>query len=257
MERVGLVKLVHNAPSYEEYFGLNDNILGDDDFSFSEGDEDVKKMILVMLALLEEFCIHHMYDEAYYYNSEQFKEDIAQLNKDLKNNLLVLFTEYSNILVSNLDGKWRIPKGTVEIPIELEEIINSGIDTVTNSLYYELKDKAVYYTILSLNTGSFSPHGSFRRTIKKLINQISFKGHDIRKIINRKYDEFIYGQDALFRWRCSGINTCEWCYSIEAAGAMPLSWFPIDHINGGCVLLPENPDKYSEEYARILEEYDL
>ena len=80
---------------------------------------------------------------------------------------------------------------------------------------------------------------------------MDFKGHHIRKIMERKYQEFVYGQEALFTWQCSGINTCAWCYEIEAKGAMPLSWFPIDHINGRCKLKPVNPDEYSEEYKRL------
>lgn len=245
------MKAVPNVPSHEEYFGLTDNFIDDSEFEPDESDDDVRKMILIMLALLEEFYILHMYDEAYYYDSEQFKEDVDKFNDELKDNLLVLFLDYITILTTNLDATWKIPTGTVNIPLELEEIVASGIDAVTNTLYYDLKDKAVYYTHLSMTTGSFSPHGSFRRAIRRLANQVTFKGHDIRKIINRKYDEFVYGQEAMGKWICSGRNTCDWCYAIEAMGAMPLSWFPIDHINGECHIEMENPEEYSEEYNMI------
>lgn len=248
------MKAVPNVPSHEEFFGLTDNLIEDEEFEPDNEDEDVKKMILVMLALLQEFYILHMYDSEYYFSSEQFKEDINQFNSELKDNLLVLFTEYMNILTTDLDVKWKIPSGTVKVPLELQEIINTGIDSVTNTLYYDLLDKAVYYTELSMTTGAFSPHGNFRRAIRRLTNQVTFKGHDIKKIVERKYDEFVYGQEALGRWKCSGINTCAWCYAIEAMGAMPLSWFPIDHINGNCVIVMENPDVYSEEYNMIRRE---
>ena len=245
------MKAVPNVPSHEEFFGLTDNYIEDDEFEPDNDDEDVKKMILVMLSLLQEFYILHMYDSEYYFSSEQFTEDINQFNSELKDNLLVLFTEYMSILTNDLDVKWKIPTGTVTIPLELKEIIGTGVDSVTNTLYYDLLDKAVYYTELSMTTGAFSPHGNFRRAIKRLTNQVTFKGHDIRKIIERKYDEFVYGQEALGRWVCSGRNTCAWCYEIEAMGAMPLSWFPIDHINGGCKIVMENPNVYSEEYNMI------
>lgn len=248
------MKAVPNVPTHEEYFGINDNYIEDEEFEPDNRDDDVKKMILVMLALLQEFYILHMYDEAYYFNSEQFKEDINRFNGELKDNLLVLFNEYVSILTNNLDAKWKIPTGTVTIPLELAEIINSGMDSVTNILFYELMDNATYYTELSMTTGSFSPHGSFRRAIRRLTNQVDFKGHDIRKIIDRKYDEFVYGQEALGKWVCSGRNTCDWCYMIEAMGTMPLSWFPIDHINGECKIVMENPNVYSEEYNMIRRE---
>jgi len=248
------VKAVPNVPSHEEFFGLTDNFIDDDEFESDNSDDDVRKMIVVMLALLQEFYILHMYDSEYYFSSEQFNDDIRQFNSELKDNLLVLFTEYMNILTTNLDVKWNIPTGTVTIPLELKEIIDTGVDSVTNTLYYDLLDKAVYYTELSMTTGAFSPHGNFRRAIKRLTNQVTFKGHSIRKIIERKYDEFVYGQEALGRWVCSGVNTCAWCYEIEAMGAMPLSWFPIDHINGNCRIVMENPNGYSEEYNMIRRE---
>jgi len=245
---------VPNVPSHEEFFGLTDNFIDDDEFESDNSDDDVRKMIVVMLALLQEFYILHMYDSEYYFSSEQFNDDIRQFNSELKDNLLVLFTEYMNILTTNLDVKWNIPTGTVTIPLELKEIIDTGVDSVTNTLYYDLLDKAVYYTELSMTTGAFSPHGNFRRAIKRLTNQVTFKGHSIRKIIERKYDEFVYGQEALGRWVCRGVNTCAWCYEIEAMGAMPLSWFPIDHINGNCRIVMENPNGYSEEYNMIRRE---
>lgn len=248
------MKAVPNVPSHEEFFGLTDNFIDDDEFESDNSDDDVRKMIVVMLALLQEFYILHMYDSEYYFSSEQFNDDIRQFNSELKDNLLVLFTEYMNILTTNLDVKWNIPTGTVTIPLELKEIIDTGVDSVTNTLYYDLLDKAVYYTELSMTTGAFSPHGNFRRAIKRLTNQVTFKGHSIRKIIERKYDEFVYGQEALGRWVCSGVNTCAWCYEIEAMGAMPLSWFPIDHINGNCRIVMENPNVYSEEYNMIRRE---
>lgn len=251
MERVDLAKSVPNVPTHEEYFGLDDNTLDDEEFETESKDDKLQKMLLVMLGLLQEFYLIHMYDTAYYYANEQFEIDIAKLNATLKDNLMVLFEEYVNELTTDLDVAWSIPANTVDIMIDLEEIVNSGVDAVTSMLYYDLKDKADFYTDLSMTTGSFSPHANFRRAVKRLTNQVDFKGHHIRKIIDRKYQEFVYGQDALFIWVCSGRNTCAWCYEIESMGAMPLSWFPLDHINGECVLRPVNPDSYSKEYNEI------
>jgi len=252
MERVELAKSVPNIPTHEEYFGLDDNVLTDDEFELDSDDDKVKKMLLIMLGLLEEFYIEHMYDTAYYYASEQFKDDIDEFNQMLKDNWLILFSSFVTDLTNELDAEWSIPTDTVGIPLELEELINSGIDAVTNTLYYDLKDKADFYKEMALITGVFSVHSNFRRAVKRLANQINFKGNHVHKIIDRKYQEFIYGQEALFTWVCSGRNTCAWCYSIEAMGAMPLSYFPLDHINGECVLKPVNPDQFSDEYNLII-----
>lgn len=244
-------KSVPNVPTHEEYFGLNDNVLDDKEFETDNDDDKIKKMILVMLGLLQEFYLTHMYDTAYYFASEQFEIDMEAFNASLKDNLMVLFEDYVNELAADLDFAWSIPANTVDIMLDLEEIVNSGVDAVTEMLYYDLKDKAVFYTDLSMTAGSFSPHSNFRRAIKKMANQVGYKGNHIHKIIDRTYQEFVYGQDALFVWVCSGRNTCEWCYEIEAMGAMPLSWFPLDHIKGNCVLRPVNPDDYSDEYKEI------
>ena len=245
-------KSVPNVPTYEEFFGLLDNYLDDKEFEADNDDEKLKLILIIMLGLVEEFYILHMYDEAYYFASEQFREDIEKFNNELKENLLVLFTSFITEVTAEYDALWNIPTNEVQIAIELEELIDSGIDSVVMMLYYDLKDKADFYTGLSMTTGSFSPHSNFRRAIRKLTNQIDYKGHHILKIIDRKYNEFIYGQDALFKWVCSGINTCEWCYEIEAKSPMPLSWFPVDHINGRCKLVPVNPDEYSEEYRKVI-----
>lgn len=250
MERVDLQKSVPNIPSHEEYNGLDDNYIDDEEFEVDNKDDKIKKMLAIMLALLQEFYILHMYEEEYYFASEQFLIDIEKFNAELKSNLLVLFNEYFGELTDDLDVEWRIPTGTVDIVIDLDELVNSGMDIVTMALYYELKDKADYYKVTQ-TSGKFVPHANFRRAIKRLSNQIDYKSQSIQKQIERNYLEFIYGQEALFYWKCSGINTCAWCYEIEAMGAMPLSWFPVDHVNGRCVLVPVLPDVYSDDYLEV------
>lgn len=252
MERVDLAKSVPNIPNFEEYFGLDDNILTDEEFEPDNKDEKIKQMLIVMLGLLEEFYIEHMYDTAYYYASEKFKDDIEDFRSMLKDNWLVLLSSFITEITTEYDAEWKIPSNTVLIQMELDKIVNSGIDSVIDTLYSDLKDKADFYQDMIIITGTFVAHGNYRRAVKRLVNQIDFKGNHIKKIINRKYQEFIYGQEALFKWICSGRNTCAWCYSIEAKGAMPLSWFPLDHINGECVLKPVNPDVFSDEYNEII-----
>lgn len=250
MERVELLKSVPNVPTHEEYNGLDDNYIEDEEFEAENKDDKIKKMLAIMLALLQEFYILHMYDAEYYFASEQFQIDIEQFNEELKANLMVLFTNYFTELTDELDIKWRIPTDTVDIVIDLEELVNSGMDTVAWSLFFDLKDKADYYKVTQ-TSGKFVPHVNFRRALRRLTNQIDFKAQSIKKQIDRNYLEFVYGQEALFYWKCSGINTCAWCYDIEAMGAMPLSWFPVDHVNGRCELVPVLPDVYSDDYLEV------
>ena len=243
-------KSVPNIPSHEEYNGLDDNYVEDEEFEAENKDDKIKKMLAIMLSLLQEFYILHMYDEEYYFASEQFQIDVEQFNEELKSNLIVLFNNYFTELTDELDVKWRIPTNTVDIIIDLEELVNSGMDTVVWSLFYDLKDKADYYKVTQ-TSGKFAPHANFRRALKRLTQQIDYKAQSIKKQIDRNYLEFVYGQEALFYWKCSGINTCNWCYDIEAMGAMPLAWFPVDHVNGRCVLEPVLPDVYSDDYLEV------
>ena len=250
MERVDLVKSVHEIPSYEEYNGLDDNYIEDEEFEADNDDDKVKKILAIMLALMQEFYILHMYDTEYYFASEQFEIDIENFSAELKSNLQVLFDDYYSTLTDELDIKWKIPTNTVDVVIDLEELVDTGIETVTKTLYYDLKDKSSYYKVTQ-TSGKFVPHANFRRAIKRLNNQIDYKAQSIQKQIKRNYLEFVYGQEALFYWKCSGINTCAWCYEIEAMGAMPLSWFPVDHVNGRCELVPVLPDVYSDDYLEV------
>lgn len=247
MERVDLAKSVHEIPTHEEYNGLDDNYLEDWEFESDEEDEKKKKLIAILLALFQEFYILHMYDAEFYFSSEMFLENIEDFNTELKDNLTVLFNEYVEELTTELAVKWNIPVTTVDVALDIDVLVDGAIDTVTNSLYYDLKDKADFYKVMD-TSGKFVPHSNFRRALKRLKNQVDYKAQSIEKQIDRKYLEFVYGQEALFYWRCSGINTCAWCYEIEAMGAMPLSWFPVDHVNGRCWLEPVLPDVYSDDY---------
>lgn len=242
---------VHEIPSYEEFFGLIDDYVDDKDLETKEDDKKIKQMIAIALALLEEFYIEFQFSDEYEIASENFRYEMDSFNKDLKELLVTLFTSYILEVQKTQDIEYVLPTGVVETNIDVIPVIESGVDSVTETLYVDLKNKADFYKEMAIVTGQFSVHSNFRRAIRKLQNVISNNAHHVEKVVEREYLSFVYGQDALFRWRCSGINTCAWCYEIEAMGAMPLSWFPVDHINGRCVLIPANPDKYSDEYNEI------
>ena len=136
--------------------------------------------------------------------------------------------------------------------MDLEEIIDAGVDSVTDTLYADLKDKATFYKEMAITTGMFSLHSNFRRAVRKLSNVVDYNSQYLAKRIDRSYNEFVYGQEALFYWICSGRNTCPWCYSIERESPLPLSMLPIDHPNGHCTIKPVLPDVYSDEYLEVV-----
>ena len=48
---------VTEVPSYEEFYGLIDNELSDDDFQPNTSDDDLKEIILIALGLLQDFYL--------------------------------------------------------------------------------------------------------------------------------------------------------------------------------------------------------
>lgn len=243
--------LVHDVPSYEEFYGLIDNEIDDDEFDSDIEDEKIKKMIVIALSLLQEFYISHMYDTEYTILTDEFEKEISDFNTQLKDLLISLFATYIGEVQNELDLEYVIPSNHIKTDVDLETVIDSAVDTVTDTLYVDLKNKANFYRDVAITTGMFSPHANFRRAIKRLSNHIDYNAQYTRNRITREYHSFVYGQEALFYWRVSGRNTCAWCYEMEAMGAMPLSWFPVDHPNGNCWLVPVLPDVYSDEYIEI------
>lgn len=246
-----MVQKVHDIPSYEEFYGLINNEISDEEFESENKDEKIKQMIGIMLGLLQEFYIEHKFDTESYILSERFSNELDSFNIKLKDVVIYLFSEYIKDIQAELNVEYVIPTGTIESKVNIETILNSAIDTVTDTLYTDLKNKSVFYKDMAIITGVFSLHANFRRAIKRLTNQIDFNAQYTRNLINRDYLSFIYGQEALFYWRVTGIHTCEWCYKIAAMGAIPLSQLPIDHPNGGCWVEPANPDEYSDNYKII------
>ena len=247
---------VSEIPSYEEYFGLVNNIITDDEFSPDHDDEEVKKILIIVLSLLQEFYIEYMYASEYDIASEAFKDSINEFNADLNESLMILLTDYVENKCFELSMQYDIPLDTLEkemlhLKTDIEESIASSVNAITETLYYDLMDKAEFYKDMALTTGLFSLHANFRRAIRKLTNAVEFKTHYAKARVERHYMEFIYGQEALFTWNVTGVNTCAWCYEMASMGAMPLSWFPVDHINGRCWLEPVYPDEYSKEYKDL------
>lgn len=242
---------VPQVPTYEEYFGLVDNEILDDEWDSDEEDEKKKQLIILALSILEEFYLDVKYYTAYDILTEEFEEKIADLNNRLKESLSYLLLNYFHDLQTEYDVKYNISTDTVDIDVDINSVIDNNVDRVTSTLYSDLKDKATFYQTLALTTGVFSLHSNFRRAIRNLTNVVKWDTHYINKVIEREYLSFVHGQEAMAKWKVLGVNTCDWCYALEAMGAMPISWFPVDHVNGNCWLEIVNPNEYSDEYKRL------
>ena len=246
-----LLSSVPNVPTHEEFYGLIDNELTDKEFDSDIADEDIKRMVVLALSLLQDFYLQVKYYTAYDVLTEKFEKELDSFNIELKESLVLLFKEYLTNLEVEQNIEYEIPAGTVDTNVDLEKVIDSSVDAVTSTLYADLKSKADFYEDMAITTGVFSLHADFRRAVKKLTNKIDFNAQYAQRLIDRSFKEFVYGQEALFYWICSGRNTCAWCYEIEALSPMPLSMLPVDHPNGMCRTEPVNPDQYTDDYMIV------
>lgn len=245
--------MVSEVPSFEEFFGLTENGLSYADWvEEKEDDEDIALMINAVLVILQEFYNEHRYDTEKEWVKESLKREFNTLNKELYNTTLEMIDDYIETVHERFNNQYNIPQGRVEAEVYYDDVINSGIDSVVNQLYDEIKNKADFYNTMILATGVFTIEANFRRAIKRLSNIIKNNAHHGEKIVERKYMEFIYGEDALFDWVTSGRNTCEWCYAVESLNPQPLSALPVDHINGGCRIVPHDPTQFSDEYNDLM-----
>lgn len=242
----------YKAETYEEFYGLVDNVLTDADFDPEEKDDEVRKLLMLALSVLQEFYLQVQYYNAYDIISERFEEELSKFNSDLKESLLILFNDFIDSVRVDQNLKYGIPANVVDSDVDFEKVLYSVVDDVTQTLQADLNEKAQFYIDLAITTGVFSLHSNFRKAIQQLDNKLRNNAFHATKLVERDYLTFVYGQEALFYWRVSGRNTCEWCYANEAMGAMPLSYWGVDHINGGCTLEPANPDEYSKEYTDLI-----
>jgi hypothetical protein len=163
---------VSEFPSPEEFFGLVDNYLDDEDLDPKEDDEEIKRIIAVVLAKLEEFYLEFQFSDEYEIASENFKYEMDSFNDDLKELLVTLFSSYVLEVQRIQDIEYVLPTGIVETTIDIVPVLESGVDSVTATLYADLKNKADFYKELATTTGKFSVHSNFRRAVKKLRNVV-------------------------------------------------------------------------------------
>lgn len=241
---------VTNIPTYEEFFGIVDNELTDSDFTSKTDDDDINKIIISLLLILQGFYDTHKYYSPSDVLTDDFKSDLDDLREELTSTLLVLMNNYEDKLLADGNIEYVIPDGVVGVDFDLTESLKNGINDIVDQLDSESRSKASFFAVATV-AGSFSLHSNFRRAIKRLTQNVEFNAQFAKKLIDRTFLKFVHGEEALYDWIPSGINTCPWCYMIADRSPMPLSMLPVDHINGRCKIRLHTPDVYSDEYKEI------
>lgn len=245
--------MVSEVPSYDEFFGLvNDKLTYSDWVEQKEDNQDIALIINAVLVILQEFYIEHQFDNETEWVKDSLKQEFNSLNKELYDTIMELLDDFIEKQQDKQNSEWGIPANRVDTEIYFGDVINSGVDSVVNQLYDEIKNKADFFNSMVIVAGNFTIEANFRRAVKRLSNLIKNNAHHGEKVIERKYLEFVYGEDALFDWIPSGRNTCEWCYMIADMSPLPLYMLPVDHINGACTIKPHYPERYSEDYLDLM-----
>ena len=245
--------MVSEVPSYDEFFGLvNDKLTYSDWVEQKEDNQDIALIINAVLVILQEFYIEHQFDNETEWVKDSLKQEFNSLNKELYDTIMELLDDFVEKQQDKQNSEWGIPANRVDTEIYFGDVINSGVDSVVNQLYDEIKNKADFFNSMVIVAGNFTIEANFRRAVKRLSNLIKNNAHHGEKVIERKYLEFVYGEDALFDWIPSGRNTCEWCYMIADMSPLPLYMLPVDHINGACTIKPHYPERYSEDYLDLM-----
>ena len=75
---------VPQVPSYEEFYGLTDNIVSDEEFESDNKDEKIKELITIALSLLQDFYLEVQYYTEYDILSGNFERKLNDFNVELK-----------------------------------------------------------------------------------------------------------------------------------------------------------------------------
>lgn len=237
--------------SFDEFYELADNFLDASDFTGTADDEELDYLLAIILVLFHDFYDAHKYDNVDDVLGADFKNDIEQLRLDLINDLNFGVEDYVSHLKSLYDSKYNVEDSSKLVFDEYKPVLDSMVDAMIYQLYYDAYAKAQYYSsMMGAFAKDYNLNSNFRRFVERFKKGFNNNFQAIKGGVERKFLEFVYGEDHLFYWVPSGRNTCEWCYMLADMSPLPLKAFPKDHPNGACRLVPI--EDYYDEFGGLV-----
>lgn len=225
--------------SFDEFYGLADNFLDASDFTGMANDYELDSLLSSILVLFMDFYNDHKYDNVDDVMGADFRNSIEKLRLDLITDLDFGVKDYLSHLRSLYDSEYNVEDSSKLVFDDYKPMLDSMVDAMIYQLYYDAYTKAEYYDAMMGDfVKDFNLNSNFRRFVKRFKEGFNNNFQAIKGGVERKFLEFVYGEDHLFYWVPSGRNTCEWCYMLAGLGAMPLKFWPKDHPNGACKLVP-------------------
>ena len=149
--------------------------------------------------------------------------------------------------------KYAIPfgKGYVSRDTSMYDIVEQSLNTMTDMLKGELKQKAMFFDE-NLTKDTFKVLPNFKRAVRRTIDAVGGNLIYSKEKSKRNVEEFVYGKDKLYYWVTANDNkVCAWCRMQESLPPRTLREMPLDHWNGRCEHEPVDYT-YSDEYMLML-----
>lgn len=149
--------------------------------------------------------------------------------------------------------KYAIPlgKGYVSRDTSMYDIVEQSLNTMTDMLKGELKQKAMFFDD-NLTKDVFNVLPNFKRAVRRTVDAVGGNLIYSKEKSKRNVEEFVYGKDKLYYWlTANDSKVCAWCRMQESLPPRTLREMPLDHWNGRCEHEPVDYT-YSDEYMLML-----
>lgn len=258
---LSLTKTVTEVPSYEEYFGLDNTEIREEEWSPSIDDEDEQIMLIALLLLLSSF-----YDTVKDKSPDLIINQIPGITENYRTQMSLL----SESELNKITQSYRVKiieeygiSGQASPFVPLKYDITNTLQTVKNSInatLNQLRDdilvKAQTFRDTLRRVKDFNVRSNFQRAIRRTKNFVRFNAQMVKQKVTRATQRFVYGEDMKYFWVPAGHNTCKWCWNLSRLPAKLMDEWPFDHPNGNCVLEPVS-DKTTQEFQDALEKWPV
>ena len=256
-----LTRAVTEVPSHEEYFGLDETEITEEEWNPIVDDKNEERMLIALLLLLSSF-----------YNTVKDKppdliiDQIPGVTENYRTQMSLLSDSEMNKLTQSYREKIIEEYGIssqaspfISLKYNLTNTfqnVKNSINAMLNQLRDDILVKAQTFRDTLRRARDFNVRSNFQRAIRRTRNFVRFNAQMVKQKVTRAVQRFVHGENMKYFWVPAGHNTCDWCWNLSRLPAKPMDEWPFDHPNGNCVLKPES-DKTSQEFRDALERWPV
>ena len=184
---------------------------------------------------------------------DEVEELIDAMNSELTATAVSQIDTANRRFFEEFMSKYAVPlgKGYVSRDTSMYDIVEQSLNTMTDMLKGELKQKAMFFDD-NLTKDTFSVLPNFKRAVRRTIDTVGGNLIFSKEKSKRNVEEFVYCKDKLYYWlTANDPKVCSWCRMQESLPPRTLREMPLDHWNGRCEHEPVDYT-YSDEYMLML-----